>query len=127
MERYVDLRAHAYEPLMSSEERQAFSQELIDLVRTLNESKNVDPADREELLRQVRKVEEDYLSIRNVTDVVKQLERESRGDILVPHLYEKSIELILAARDRGVPDRALEPLRDIIVDYLDRVRAIRDR
>jgi len=125
MERYIDLRSRAYEPLMSSEERRAFSQDLIDLVRALNEGKNLEPEVREELLRQVQVVEQDYLSIKNATEVVQQLERESRGDILVPHLYDKSIGLILAARDRGVPDRSLEPLRDIIEGYLDRVRALR--
>jgi len=54
MSDYIDLRAKAYNALMSDEERKDFAQSLIDLVSTLNKGKEIDPTVREDLLKQIK-------------------------------------------------------------------------
>ena len=54
MSDYIDLRAKAYNALMSDEERKDFAQSLIDLVSTLNKVKEIDPTVREDLLKQIK-------------------------------------------------------------------------
>lgn len=122
-ERYVDLRLSAYDALMSDEERKNFEQELTDVVRILNKGTGIDSVVRENLLRKIHTIEQDYLRIKKIVEVVKELERESRGNILVPHLYRKSVSLIKAALDNGVPHNTLEPFQEIIEDYLHRVQS----
>jgi len=123
MDRYIDLRAKAYDALMSDEERKEFAQDLIDLVRTLNEGKEIDSEVREDLLKNVHAIEMNYLDLKQAAETVKRLERESRGGILVPHLYQKSIGLIQTALGNGVPEGALDPLKRIIEEYLQRVHS----
>lgn len=123
-ERYVDLRLSAYDALMSAEERKNFEQELIDVVRILNEGTGIDPTVREDLLQQIHTIEQDYIHIKKAADAVKELEKESRGEYLVPHLYENSIKLIREALDTGVPNSSLEPLKDVVQDYLQRVQRL---
>jgi len=115
---------NAYDALMSDEERKNFAQELIDVVRILNEGRGIDSAVREDLLQQIHTIEQDYLRIKKATEAVKELENESRDGYLVPHVYEKSVKLIREALDAGVPNSSLEPLKDTIQDYLRRVERL---
>lgn len=123
MSRYLDLKAAAYNPLMNKDERQEFAQNLIDLVKLLNEGDKIEPAVREDLLKQVQTIERDYILLQKIGEAVKQLERESRGGIQVPHLYNKVAGLIVKALEGGMPEQALEPFRKSILGYLREVRA----
>lgn len=123
MKRYIDLQANAYDAFMSDEERKDFAQNLIDVVKLLNEGKGMSSAFCEDLLNQVQGIEEGYLRLQRASEAVKQLERESRGDVLVPHLYEKAVKFLQSASNAGVPVRALQPLEKIIREYLVRVRS----
>lgn len=123
MNRYIDLRIGAHDALMSDEERKDFAQRLIDLVKILNEGKGIDPEFSRDLLLQVRVVEKDYLLIKHAAEAVKQLERESRGDVLVPHVYRNAVDLINTALKSGVPASALKPFERPIQEYLHRVRS----
>jgi len=123
-ERYVDLRMNAYDALMSDEERKNFAQELIDVVRILNEGTGIDSAVREDLLQQIHRIEQDYLRIKKAAETVKELENESRDGYLVPHVYEKAVKLIREALDAGVPNSSLEPLKDTVEAYLYRVQRL---
>lgn len=123
MSRYLDLKAAAYNPLMSKEERRDFAQNLIDTVKLLNEGDKIEPAVREDLLRQIQTLERDYLLLQKIGEAVKQLERESRGGIQVPHLYNEVAGLIVNALEGGMPEQALEPFRKSILGYLREVRA----
>lgn len=123
MDRYLDLRAKVYDALMPAEERREFAQDLIDLVRILNEGKGIDSEVREDLLQQVHAMEMNYLDLKQAAETVKRLEQESRGGILVPHLYQKSVSSIQTALGNGVPEGALDPLKKIVEEYLQRVHS----
>lgn len=123
MLRYVDLRANAYNALMNSEEQKDFAQNLIDLVKTLNAGVGISSDFREDLLGQIRRIEEGHLRLQKAVEAVKQLERESRAGILVPHLYDQAVTLVKTAMESGVPDRSLEPLHKSIREYLYKVRS----
>lgn len=123
-DRYADLRLNAYDALMSAEERKDFAQELIDVVRILNEGTGIDSAVRENLLRQIHTIEQDYLHIKKAAEAVKELERANHEGYLVPDVYKESVSLIRAALDAGVPNSSLEPLKDTIQDYLRRVQRL---
>lgn len=123
MDQYVDLRAKAYDAFMPAEERKEFAQDLIDLVRILNEGAGIDPEVREDLLQQVYTLEMRYLDLKQAAETVRRLERESRGGILVPHLYQKSVSSIQTALGNGVPEGALDPLKKIVEEYLQRVHS----
>lgn len=122
MLRYIDLKAAAYNPHMSGEDRKNFAQNLIDLVKILTEGEGISSVTREDLLRQIKRIEDGYTSIKRVAEAVKRLERESRGGIQVPHLYSHTVDLIQAAIVSGVPDASLEPFKKTIQDYLYRVQ-----
>ena len=123
MSQYIDLRARAYNPLISDEERKNFAQDLIDAVKRLNEGKGIDPAVREDLLQQIQTLDKNYVRIKKAAEAVGQLERESRRGILAPHLYEKAVGLVKAALDGGVPESSLAPLEKSIKEYLSRVQS----
>ena len=123
--RYLDLKASAYNAQMSADERKEFAQNLIDLVKTLNEGRGIDSVVREDLLKQIHAIEIGYTKLKDAAEAVKQLERQSRGGVLVPHVYEKAVGLVKAASDSGVSERSLEPLHKTIVEYLRMVRAAR--
>lgn len=120
--RYADLRAAAYNPLMSKEDRRDFAQNLIDLVKTLNEGRGLGSEFREDLLKQIQIIEKGYISIKKVAETVKQLERESRGGVRVPHIYSHAIDCIKEAIENGVPNTALEPSQKTIQKYLYETR-----
>lgn len=124
LERYVDLRLKAYDALMSAEERKDFAQELIDVVRILNEGRGIDSAVRDDLLKQIHKVEQDYLRIKKAAETVKELERANHEGFLVPDIYKESVSLIREALDAGVPNSSLEPLKDTVEAYLRRVQRL---
>ena len=123
MSRYLDLRSAAYNPLMSAEERMEFAQNLIDLVKTLNKDKGISTEFREDILAQIKRIEEGHTNIKRVAEAVSRLERESRGGVQVPHLYTHVVELIKKTLHSGVPETALEPFRVPIQEYLREVRA----
>ncbi|TSC54995.1 MAG: hypothetical protein LiPW30_461 [Parcubacteria group bacterium LiPW_30] len=124
IERYVDIRAEVFRVDMTREERSDFAQKIIDVVKSLNESKNIDSSFREEILQQIKAVEEQYLAFRKAVELVKQLERESRGGILVPNLYEQAVEAGKKAIEAGVPADNLNSLREILNEYLATVRRL---
>lgn len=123
MSRYLDLRAAAYNPLMSAEERMDFAQNLIDIVKTLNKGNGISADFREDILAQVKRIEEGHTNIKRVAEAVKRLERESRGGTQVPHLYAHVVELIKKSLQSGVPETALEPFKKPIQEYLREVLA----
>ena len=123
-ERYVDLRLKAYDALMNDEERKDFDRELIDVVRILNEGAGIDSSVREELLRQIHTIEQDYLRIKKAAEAVKELERANHEGHLVPDMYKESVNLIREALDAGVPNSSLEPLKDTVETYLRRVERL---
>lgn len=120
--RYADLRAVAYNPFISKEERKDFAQNLIALVKTLNEGRGLGSEFREDLLKQIQTIEMGYISVKKVADAVKQLERESRGGVRVPHIYSHAIDCIKDAIENGVPNTALEPSQKTIQKYLYETR-----
>jgi vacuolar-type H+-ATPase subunit I/STV1 len=124
IERYVDIKAEVFRVDMTKEERSDFAQKIIDVVKILNESKNIDSSFREEMLQQIKVVEEQYLAFRKVVELVKQLERESRGGILVPNLYEQAVVAGKKAIEAGVPADNLNSLRETLNKYLATVRKL---
>ncbi len=124
IELYVDIKAEVFRVDMTKEERSDFAQKIIDVVKILNESKNIDSSFREEILQQIKAVEEQYLAFRKAVELVKQLERESRGGILVPNLYEKAVEAGKKAIETGVPPENLNSLRETLNEYLVTARRL---
>ncbi|MEK7144308.1 MAG: hypothetical protein AAB794_00380 [Patescibacteria group bacterium] len=57
MNRYIDLQASAHKTFMSDEEQTDFGQDLIDLVKLLNEGKGISPDFCRDILTQVKRVE----------------------------------------------------------------------
>lgn len=123
LSRYLDLKAAAYKPYMSKEERKDFAQSLIDLVKLLNAGDKIDPVVREDLLRQIQLIDKHYLLIRKFAEAVRRLERESAGGVQVPHVYEKAVQIMHEASVEGVPESALRPFEDAIREYIGLVRA----
>lgn len=121
--RYLDLKKEAYKRFSSPDERKDFAQNLIDLVKTLNAGEKIDPVVREDLLQQIHTIETHYLIIKKLDEAVKRLERESRGGIQVPRVYEEVVRIINEASANGVPESALKPFEDSIREYLLEVRA----
>lgn len=124
LERYVDLRLNAYDALMNDEERKNFAQELIDVVRILNEGTGIDSIVREDLLLQIHTIEQDYIRIKKVAEAVRELERANHEGHLVPDVYKESVDLIRQALDAGIPNSSLEPLKDTVETYLRRVERL---
>lgn len=122
MSRYIDLRSKAHNQLLSDLERTEFTQNLTGLVNLLHDRANIEPEFCEDLLVKIKVLEEHYLEIKKVAKIVKQLERESRGGFLVPHLYEKATDAAVFAISSGVLFSALEPLRKIVNEYLIMVK-----
>lgn len=123
LSRYLDLKAAAYKPYMSKEERKDFAQSLIDTVKILNAGDKIDPVVREDLLRQIQLIEKHYLLIRKFAEAIRRLERESAGGVQAPHVYEKAVQIMQEASAEGVPESALRPFEDSIREYLRLVRA----
>lgn len=123
MSRYIDLRAIAYNARMSDEERKDFAQRLIELVKILNRGEGLDHDFREDLLKQIQWIEQQHIQLLKAVDVVHRLERESRGDILVPHVYASAVDEIKKALESGVPADSLAPLRDSIMAYVRKVQS----
>lgn len=116
--RYLDLRIQAYNSLLTNEERTEFAQNLIDLVKLLNARAKMDPEFCEEMLANIKILEDHYNEIREAERAAKQLERESRGGILVPHLYENVVAVANIAIAKGVPASSLLPYEKIMKEYL---------
>lgn len=122
MLRYVDLQVNVYTTFMSDAERKNFAQDIIELIKLLNEGNGMSAAFCEDMLNQVHRVEEGYLRLQRAVEAVHELERESRGGVQAPHVYEKAVKFIQAALDVGVPTRALQPLEKTIREYVHKVR-----
>lgn len=100
MNRYVDLRAEAY-TASTRGEREAFEREFGDLINILNTGEGISPDFREEMRKQVHSIGEGYLTIKNATEAVERLKHESRGGVLVPHLYDRAAVLIKCLLKEG--------------------------
>ncbi len=128
MKLYMDLRTEAFNAHANKEESSDTAQKFVDVVRLLNGGVGLEPSFCEEMLRQIHDLERQYLAFQRAIQLGKCLERESRGDVWVPHLYEAVVASTREALAIGVPESALVSLRKIIDEYHARIRGLaRDR
>ncbi len=75
-----------------------------------------------EMLPQIERIKTDFEYSGKLQRAARQLERESRGGVLAPHVYEEVVALCKESVEKGVPASIVEPTRMVITEYLLKVR-----
>ncbi len=122
MNRYIDLNTNAFDPQASDEDRTAIAVEINELRSILERCIGLSPEFAKEMIPQLKRIEEGFFCLKKLHLAVRNLERESVGGVMVPHLLQNTIRLLEEARSAGVKDSVLEYLAPQIRNYATMVK-----
>lgn len=117
MNRYIDLNTNAFDPRASDEDRIATAVEINELRSILERSIGISPEFAKDMIPQLKRIEAGFFSLKKLQLAVRNLERESVGGVMVPHLLLNTIRLLEEARSAGVKDSVLEYFAPQIRNY----------
>ena len=117
IEKYLNVKAQAHNPLQSEAECKRFAEEVEELMGVLYESPDIGFEFSEDFLRRVKTLSSDHARIYRAVDAFRQLELASAGGIFSPQLYDQAAGLMQSAIHHGVPATTFDPFEQTLRDY----------